>query len=67
MLHVQQLVSVIVSVDLCNHLLFPWSTVTIRLEFLGELSIKTFTCYEAKIEESEKADSHQGSNPGDLA
>ena len=30
------------------------------------LEINEFRCYEAKIEESEKAGSHQESNPGHL-
>ena len=31
------------------------------------LEIKEFRCYEAKIEESEKAGSHRESNPGHLS
>ena len=40
-------------------LLFQWFCVIIRLELLGEL-IKTFRCYEAKVEESEKGQQSPG-------
>ena len=38
-----------------------------HLVYTVEAKIKKFRCYETKIEESEKAVSHQESNPGHLA
>ena len=41
----------------------------IAVEYIAVLAdqiTKEFRCYEAKIEESEKADSHQETNPGHL-
>ena len=47
--------------------LVKWLFKNWRLERLkGSIIINEFRCYEAKVEESEKASSHRESNPGHL-